>query len=285
MTEFLIYDVFTDEAFGGNQLAVHPDASAVPEDQLQNIAREFNFSETTFVYPPENPAHTAHMRIFTPYRELPFAGHPTIGTAVALHEAGRGSDLVLELGVGPIPVTVDGPNARFTTHLPLSRDGMPSVSDVAACLGLSDDQISTGTHNPEIAGVGLSFCLVQVVSEDALSQAAPQISAIRSVEAAHYNDETMGLFIYCRNGDRLNARMFEPTGGIPEDPATGSASAAVTAYLSTLEARNLALEITQGVDMGRPSKILTEATYDHGQVIEVAIAGKARKFAEGRLTL
>jgi trans-2,3-dihydro-3-hydroxyanthranilate isomerase len=101
--DYLVYDVFTAAAFGGNQLAVFPDARGLPEDRLQAITREFNFSEVTFVYPPEDPAHTARVRIFTPSREVPFAGHPTIGTAIALYDLGRGSDLVLELGVGPIP--------------------------------------------------------------------------------------------------------------------------------------------------------------------------------------
>lgn len=285
MSDFLIYDVFSDAAFGGNQLAVHPDASDIPEEQLQKIAREFNFSETTFVYPPENAAHTARVRIFTPATELPFAGHPTIGTAVALSDLGQGSDLVLELGVGPIPVSVEGTSARFTTYVPLTRLATPPAEDMAACLSLAPDQVWTEVHAPEIAGVGLNFCLVELASTDALSAASPNVDAIRKVEAAHMQDGTLGIFAYSRDGDTLNARMFEPTGGIPEDAATGSASAAVTAFLAAVEERSLSLEITQGVDMGRPSKILTDAIFDHGQVAETSVAGQAVKFAEGRLTL
>ncbi|WP_370310721.1 PhzF family phenazine biosynthesis protein, partial [Salipiger bermudensis] len=100
MTAYFVYDVFTDAPFGGNQLAIFPDATTLAEDSLQTIAREFNFSETTFVYPPQNPENTAKVRIFTPTMEIPFAGHPTVGTAVALHALGRPADMVLELGVG-----------------------------------------------------------------------------------------------------------------------------------------------------------------------------------------
>lgn len=285
MSDFLIYDVFTDETFGGNPLAIHPDASDIPEESLQKIAREFNFSETTFVFPPENPAHTARVRIFTPTSELPFAGHPTIGTGVALAELGRGSDLVLELGVGPIPVTVDGTSARFTTNVPLTRLAKPSVPEIAACLSLAENQIDTQIHEPEIAGVGLTFGLVQLKSKEAVSAAMPDIAAIRATEATHSERGRLGLFCYSREGDTVNARMFAPTGGIIEDPATGSASAALTAYLATIEGRSLTLDIAQGVDMGRSSKIMTEAIFDHGHVVEVAVSGQAVKFAEGRLTL
>ncbi len=135
MTDFLILDVFTDAPFTGNPLAVIPDATGLSEDSLQRIAREFNFSESTFVYPPEDPAHTARVRIFAPATELPFAGHPTIGTAIALAAAGHGPDMVLELGVGPIPVSVRDGKAQFTTPVPLFRGVRPEYRRVDGLSG------------------------------------------------------------------------------------------------------------------------------------------------------
>ena len=155
MTEFLVYDVFTDRAFSGNPLAVIPDAKGLREDELEAIAREFNFSETTFVYPSEDPGHTAKVRNFTPARELRFAGHPTIGPAIALAELGRaGAEMVLELGVGPILVKVDGTHARFETRVPLFLGEAPSVEAVARCIGQSKDAIRTDRHSPVLAGLG-----------------------------------------------------------------------------------------------------------------------------------
>jgi len=154
MTNYLVYDVFTDTAFGGNQLAVIPDASALPEGDLQKIAREFNFSETTFVFPATDPAHTAKVRIFTPTMEIPFAGHPTIGTAIALRELGHTGNMVLELGIGPIPCSFDGKTASFTISAALEQIAQPDTALVAAALGLTSEQISTTTHAPVQASLG-----------------------------------------------------------------------------------------------------------------------------------
>ncbi len=285
MTRFLILDVFTDAPFGGNPLAVIPDAAGVPEDRLQKIAREFNFSETAFVYPPKDPAHTARVRIFTPMSEVPFAGHPTIGTAVALAELGGPAEMVLELGVGPIHAAAEGGSARFTTTVPLTRGANPAPGIVARCLTLPDDAIRTDRHAPQIAGVGLEFCLAELASPDALAACVPDTSAFRDAHASYPVTPDFAVMAYCRDGDDVRVRMFAPLDNIPEDPATGSAAAALTAYLAELEGTPLSLDITQGIEMGRPSRIRTSAAYDGGSVTAVTVAGSAVLVAEGRLTL
>ena len=285
MTQFLILDVFTEAPFGGNQLGVVPDATGLPEDRLQKIAREFNFSETTFVFPPEDPAHTARVRIFTPMSEVPFAGHPTVGTAVALAGLGHGPEMVLELGVGPIPVTVTGNRARFTTGVPLHRSGAPDPALVARCMGLEPSAIRRDRHGPEIAGVGLDFCLAELTSTEALAAAVPDTARFREAHAIHQVKPDFAILAYVRDGDHIRARMFAPLDGITEDPATGSAAAALAGYLATLEERALALTIDQGVEMGRPSRIEVSADWESGGLKSVTVAGSAVKVAEGRLTL
>ncbi len=285
MTRFLILDVFTDAPFGGNPLAVIPDATGLSEEILQRIAREFNFSESTFVYPPEDPAHTARVRIFTPTTELPFAGHPTVGTALALAGLGHGPEMVLELGVGPIPVTARDGRAEFTTRVPLTRGAQPVAGELAECLSLAPEAIRTDRHGPEMAGVGLTFCLVELADKAGLGAATPDLAAFRRAADTYSDRPNFGVFCYARNGNDIFARMFAPTGGIPEDPATGSASAALTAFLATLEGQDISLAITQGVEMGRPSRIDTSAMVENGEVTATTVAGNAVQVAEGTLTL
>ncbi len=283
--EYVVYDVFTDRPFGGNPLAVIPDARGLSEDQLFAITKEFNFSETTFVYPPE-AGGDAKVRIFTPGTEMMFAGHPTVGTAIALHDLGRvGPDMVLELGVGPIPVQVSGKAARFVTRVPLNVGDAPSVQDVAACLGLDASAIRTDRHAPEIASVGLPFALAELNDVEALSAALPNTDAFRAFDPNWPTDSHYDLLVYTRSGSAINARMFAPLDGIPEDPATGSAAAALAAYLGQLDGVSAAFEISQGVDMGRPSTISAEVTIGNGAPKSVAISGEAVKVMEGRLTL
>lgn len=284
MTDYLVYDVFTDTAFGGNPLAVIPDATALPEDLLQRIAREFNFSETTFVYPPQDARHTARVRIFTPTMEVPFAGHPTIGTAIALSDLGRGSDLVLELGVGPIPCRVEAGAAEFVTTHPLKVTHTVDVADCAACLSLPAQDIRTDQHPPVMASVGLEFVLVALTGRDALSRIQIATDAFRQCADKYPSELDFAILAYTRAGNDLQARMFAPLDNIPEDPATGSAAAALTAYLSQLEGRSLSLRIAQGVEMGRPSLIVARAEADGGVLRNVAIGGQAVRVMQGRLT-
>jgi trans-2,3-dihydro-3-hydroxyanthranilate isomerase len=280
VTAYLVYDVFTDTVFGGNPLAVIPDAAGLAEPLLQKIAREFNFSETTFVYPPADPAHTARVRIFTPTQEVPFAGHPTIGTAIALRDLGRTAEMVLELGVGPIPCTVAGGQARFVTRRPLERLHEVEAVLVAEALGLAASDILTSRHAPVMASVGLPFVFAEIDGESALARATPAIAAFRAGQARYPSPFDFAVAPYVREGDRIRMRMFAPLDSIPEDPATGSAAAALGALLAALAGAPVALDITQGVEMGRPSRILVEAGPDG-----VAVEGAARRVMEGRLLL
>lgn len=278
--DYLVYDVFTATAFGGNQLAVFPDAQGLPEDRLQAITREFNFSEATFVYPPDDPAHTARVRIFTPTREVPFAGHPTIGTAIALHDLGAGSDMVLELGVGPIPCHVGEAGASFTTPVPLEMIAHPAASLVAEALGLPAAAVRTDRHVPVQASLGLAFVLVELADRAALAAAHPVIEACRRGAALHPAGLDFAIFAYVRHGEAVEARMFAPLDNMPEDPATGSASATLGAYLAQLPGGPQRLGISQGVDMGRPSQI--------GVLVGaggVTVTGQAVKTMAGRLFL
>lgn len=278
--DYVVYDVFTATRYGGNQLAVFPNASTLPQDQLQAIAAEFNFSEVTFVYPPTDPAHTARVRIFTPTCEVPFAGHPTIGTAIALHDLGGPADMVLELGVGPIPCTVGPDGAAFTTPVPLQIIAHPPVEMVAACLGLPQTAIRTATHAPVQASLGLAFVLVELANRAALSAASPVIDQLRGAAKAYPAGLDFAIFCYVRQGDRVDARMFAPLDNMVEDPATGSASATLTALLASLPGGPSGLAIAQGDDMGRPSRITTE-TGPKG----VTVRGQAVKVMQGRLCL
>jgi len=282
MTSYLVYDVFTDTAFAGNPLAVIPDARGLPEGSLQRIAREFNFSETTFVYPPDNETHTAKVRIFTPTMEIPFAGHPTIGTAIALRDMGHQGEMVLELGVGPIPCRFEGDKALFTTHVPLEIAAEPEIELVARCLGLSTDAIATSTHLPVQASVGLHFTMVEVTDRAKLAACAPAIDAIREGKERYPTGLDFAIFAYLRNGTAVDARMFAPLDNIPEDPATGSACAALAALLHDRLGGPLDLDIRQGEVMGRPSLISAAAD---GDPVGITIGGQAVKTMSGVLTL
>ena len=277
MTHFVVYDVFTDTPFGGNQLAVLPDGEGVKPDLLQTVAAEFNFSETVFVFPPDDLRHTARLRIFTPQRELPFAGHPIIGAAVALSRLGFPTDMTLETGVGPILCEVTGDRAGFVVDRPLERYAEPPVASVAAALGLDEPRIDTRVHPPVQAGVGASFTLVRLADRDALADCRPDVAAMRDLAESH--PDAMGYLAYAPGDEGLHARMFAPLEGIPEDPATGSAAAALAALLSELEGPQ-DLTIRQGDEMGRPSVIRAQA--DAGQV---RISGAAAQTMEGRLVV
>ena len=281
MTHFVVYDVFTNKAFGGNQLAVIPDASSIPEDDLQKIAREFNFSETTFVYPANDPANTARVRIFTPTMEVPFAGHPTIGTAIALRAEGHMGDMVLELGIGPVPCTCNDDGAAFTVTAPLERLAMPDPALVAATLGLPVDAIETTTHAPVQASLGLPFVVTALRSNADLDDCMPSIADFRRGAAQHPAGLDFAQFVYVREGNQIDARMFAPLDNIPEDPATGSAAATLAALLTEELNGPQNLTIMQGVAMGRPSVIT--ATTQATSPVAVTISGQAVRTMQGEL--
>jgi len=278
MFRYFVYDVFTDTAFGGNQLAVFPDARDIPEERLQPIAAEFNFSEVTFVFPPQDPAHTARVRIFTPTTEVPFAGHPTIGTLIALYDLGHSSPMILELGIGPLSCTVSEAGAAFTTSQTLELTSNPAVALVADALGLAAEAIKTRTHDPVIGGLGLPFVLVELTHQTSLSACDPNVTAMRKGAALHPDSHDFAIFAYVREGDQIHSRMFAPLDNIPEDPATGSASAALAALLTQRLNKPQSLTFTQGVDMGRPSKITARTSLNP---TTVTIEGQAVKVMSG----
>ena len=281
MTVYFVYDVFTDTPFGGNQLAVFPDATTLPQDKLQSIASEFNFSEVTFVYPADDPAHTAKVRIFTPTMEIPFAGHPTIGTAIALHDEGQRGEMVLELGVGPISCRITGDTAAFTIAAPLKRLAEPDPALVADALGLTLNAVKLDTHSPVQASVGLPFVLVELQDKAQLNACSPSIEHIRKGAATHPAGLDFSIFAYARDGMQIDARMFAPLDNIPEDPATGSASAALAALLTEELAQDLSLNILQGEAMGRPSHIRAKTEYTNP--VPVTISGQAVRVMQGTL--
>ena len=282
MTQYFVYDVFTDTLFGGNQLAVFPDGQSLPEDKLQSIAAEFNFSEVTFVYPPSDPAHTARVRIFTPTSEVDFAGHPIIGTLIALLNLGASSPIVLELGIGPLMGEVTELGAAFTTTQPLQILVRPYPRMVAEALGLPQNTILEKTHSPVLASLGLPFVLVELKDLGALSSCRPNVHAFQAGADLYPNSHDFAIFAYVRNGSSIESRMFAPLDNIPEDPATGSASATLAALLTEELGAPQNLSFTQGVDMGRPSYIQAETTQNP---LTVTIKGQAVRTMAGQFII
>ncbi len=284
-------DVFTDRIFGGNPLAVVLDAAGLSTAQMQAIATEFNYSETTFVLPPREAVHTAWVRIFTPTAELPFAGHPNVGTAFVLAQqaAARGGMLpekfLFEEAAGLVPVrllTEDGGVIAAELSAPerLSRRAQPDPAQVAACLSLAPGDIAMCTHPPQVASVGLAFLMVELVSRNALRRASPVASLFRGLlplDGANslyvYTPDVYTLETWGDAGSDVQARMFMPR--MTEDPATGSATAAMVALRAELMPGadgDLALRVAQGVDMGRPSLLLARA-HKWNNVVESAHVG------------
>ena len=306
MTDYAIYDVFTDTALHGNPLAVVFDADQIEPDQMQKIAREFNLAETVFVLKAENPVHTARLRIFTPTRELPFAGHPTVGTAVALADRGLGYDLpdngidmvkMLEEQIGPVrcAVRVGRKEVGFAEFdLPrLSRqlDIEIEPADIGAALGLDPHEIGFENHRVSLWSAGVPFVMVPVHDQAAAAKA--ECNAAEWDRVAPMGDGQLAHpYIYCRGGVNhtasFHARMFAPGMGIAEDPATGSAAAALSGaihHFDGLLEGNHALVIEQGVEMGRPSLIHLHIDCVGAEVSHVRIGGQAVRIAKGQLML
>lgn len=257
-------DVFTDRAFGGNQLAVFTDARGLSDAQMQSLAAEMNYSETTFVLPPDDPANDARVRIFHRTAEMPFAGHPNVGTACVLARHGRDRDGVLrfEQMAGLVEISVERDAAGAVTGAVIAAPqalslGIELLADgIAACAGVVASDIVTSGHKPVQASLGVKFVLAQVAPA-ALAGATPDIAAFRKLESQHPELQgRLSLFLYARDGNAIRARMFAPLAGTWEDPATGSASATLGALLLSLDGGDeAAYSITQGVEMGRPSRL------------------------------
>jgi trans-2,3-dihydro-3-hydroxyanthranilate isomerase len=262
---FVTVDVFTNTRFGGNPLAVFPDARGLSDADMQALAREFNLSETTFVLPPADPANSAQVRIFTPAYELPFAGHPNVGTGFVLARQGRDRDgtLRFEEAAGLVEVTVardaqaEVTGATVAAPQVLTLAEGPSPEAVAACAGLHPADVVTSSHAPVEASCGTPVVIAEVAAE-ALASAAPDIEQFRRAAG---DEGKLLLYLYAFDNGRVRARMFAPLAGIMEDPATGGAAAPLAALLLSLgEADRDAWDITQGVEMGRPSLLRTTAT-------------------------
>ncbi len=271
---FETVDVFTDRRFGGNPLAVFTDARGMSDAQMQSLAAEMNLSETTFVLPPDDPTHTARVRIFHRTAEMPFAGHPNVGTACVLARHGRDKDgvLLFEEIAGLVEVKIQRDangtviGATIAAPQPLSTDITLPVAGIAACAGLAPSDVVVTAHQPLQASVGVRFVLTEVKAE-ALARAVPDLAAFRALEAAHPElEKRLSLFLYVRDGESIRARMFAPLAGTWEDPATGSASATLAALLLSLDGVESArFELTQGVEMGRPSLLhLTARRTENG---------------------
>jgi trans-2,3-dihydro-3-hydroxyanthranilate isomerase len=274
------------------------DAMGLTTEQMQAIAREFNYIESTFVLPPTNPAHTAQVRIFTPTREIPFAGHPNIGTAFVLAREGltRGEEpmkrMVFEEEAGLVAIEVswmDGVpcGAELVCPEVLSRRGEVTLEQAAACLCLEPSDIRTDGHRPQVVSVGLPFLAVELKSRDALRRARPDKAAYAKVLPL---DGANSIYTYTLASDPeqadcdLQSRMF--TGSMAEDPACGSGTAAVSALQAELRGRdNLQLRIRQGVDMGRPSTLLTTITRGGGSAPVVRLGGRCVAAMEGTFSL
>jgi trans-2,3-dihydro-3-hydroxyanthranilate isomerase len=292
---YFICDVFTDTRFGGNQLAVLPEATGLTDGQMQQVAREFNFAESTFVLPAER-GHTRRVRIFTPAREVPFAGHPNVGTAFALATAGLLGPIdgtvtvTFEELAGLVPVVIDrseagGLRCELRAPEPLSRGRTVPAATVAEALSLDAEEIVTRTHQPVVASVGLPFLMVELRDRAALERARARADRLEALAADGVSPD---VHLYVRSGDGfdLRARMFAPLDGVPEDPATGSANCALAALLGTLDpapSGTFRWRIAQGVEMGRPSVLEARAEKEEGVVTSAYVRGASVLVSEGQI--
>jgi trans-2,3-dihydro-3-hydroxyanthranilate isomerase len=285
-------DVFTERQFGGNPLAVLPDARGLSDPLMQAIAREFNYAETVFVVPPDSSAYTARLRIFTPSRELPFAGHPTVGAAFVLATIGAipgASEIVLQEGVGPVRVRIERSGGQVTActlttaRLPERVATAPAASRLAPMLGLTPaDLVSPG----EVWSCGVPFCVIPLTSESALQRARLDTARWERVLGKHVGREVYPVARV--DPATWQVRMFAPAFGIAEDPATGAAAAALAGWLVQQDPApdgTRRWRILQGDEIGRPSQITLEADVAAGTVTAVRVGGRCVMVAEGQLML
>ena len=298
---YLTADVFTDRKFGGNQLAVFPDAKGIAPELMPQITREFNYSETTFVLPPDDPSHTAKVRIFTPGGELQFAGHPTIGTAHVLAAIGavplNGNEtrIVLEEGVGPVPVTIRSRDGRpvfaqlSAAKLPEVGPPPPPSEKLAAMLSLTREDLLGGEMPAESVSCGTPFLFVPLADRKAVARSRVKPDLF---DAALKGYVTNMVFVFAmeaeRPGSQIRARMFSPGIGIPEDPATGSAAVALGGYLASRDPRfegTLRWVVEQGFEMGRPSILEVEADKQGGKVTAARVGGSTVMVCDGIMAI
>jgi len=293
--------VFTDRPFGGNPLAVFCDQPELPDALMQQIAREFNLSETVFIVRPRDPRALRRLRIFTPACELPFAGHPTIGSVHVLVDEGiahipaTGGEFAVECELGLVPIKVqrraEGPPflQLTTSRLPELRKEVPSRAELARLTSLNENDIVVGRDIAEAWSCGVPFLFVPVRDREALGRASPDSAAWKQILGSAWASQA---FVFCRDPElatsHVRARMFAPQYGISEDPATGVAAAAFAGYLAARETPRtgtLRWIVEQGFEMGRPSLLHVEADVAQGNVVAVRVGGTAVRMSVGTLTV
>lgn len=289
---YVTVDVFTDRKFGGNPLAVLPDATGLSTEQMQAIAAEFNYAETTFVLPPQDPKHTAQVRIFTPRAEMPFAGHPNVGTAFVLAQMGKvtGTKLVFEEKAGLVPMDIERSgdvviSTRLAAPQKLTMGEEIAPALVAEATGLKASDI---VGRPVIASTGNNFLFAEVASRSVLKAATYNLASFQK----HFPmARTVGIHLYVaakEEGVEIQSRMFAPLFGVPEDPATGSANVSLIGLLAARDQRAdcvLDKTIGQGFDMGRPSILRARAEKKAGQVVATYIGGKCMPMMSGTIEI
>lgn len=295
--QFFTADVFTDKMFGGNQLAVFPQASGLDAKQMLQITKEFNYSETVFVLPPRDPAHTRLLRIFTPAQEIPFAGHPTIGTAFVLASIGQiqltgdESKITLEEGVGAVPVLISMRHGKpyfmklTSAKLPEYGPKPPSLEDIAVCLSANVSDINFDSFEPEAVSCGMPFLFIPIKSLAAIRRARLNLQVWEEKLAGYWAPH---LYLFTNETElpetSFHVRMFAPASGVAEDPATGGAAAAFGGYLGIRDFRKsgtLRWTVEQGIEIGRPSILKVETEKQDGNIVTIQVGGCAVMVSEG----
>lgn len=277
---YVIADVFTDTPLEGNQLAVFTDAREIPEDLLQRLAKEMNYSETVFVYTPEADGH-ARIRIFTPTSELPFAGHPVLGTAFVLAGPLQLPEIRLETGQGVVPIALERDESgrivfgRMQQPIPKVEE-FERQDELFAALGIEGSELPV-----ELYDLGIRHVYVALPSEDAVAALEPDYGALARLTGI------VGVNCFAGSGTRWKTRMFAPADGVPEDPATGSAAGPLGVHLARhgLIPFGEEIEITQGVEIGRPSKLFVRIDGSADQIERVECGGSAVVVARGEFQL
>ncbi len=300
---FVTLDVFTDRIFGGNPLAVFPDAAHLPAALMQRLAREMAYSESVFLGPPETAGATVRVRIFTPGKEVPFAGHPTVGTAVFVASrdhhtepaAGSSTTVVLEENVGLVPVVVqlrdgDPVSGTFTTAVtPEIRPSPLPRETLARLIGLDPDEIRDDDLSPAMVSCGLPFYVLPVRSLDAARRSRLDLSLWERHVAPLWADHVYVVAMEAEGpGVDVHVRMYAPAVGVPEDPATGSAAAALGGWLAAADGRDegsLRWIVEQGMEIGRPSRLVVEADRSAGRTLAVRVGGSAVVVSRGVVLL
>jgi trans-2,3-dihydro-3-hydroxyanthranilate isomerase len=290
--DFVTCDVFTERPFAGNPLLVVPDAQGLSREQMQAIAREINYSESTFVLPADDPKHSYRQRTFVPLREIPYAGHPTVGTALVMAWLGKvmAGSFTIEVGFGPLALEISERDGR--PHRVRMTQGTPAweapVSDIAFL-----DRLAEGLGLPagalrgplpvQAVSTGNRFLIVPLPDRGHVERAACDP---RMLEALERETGVLGVYLFAPDGERIHARAFCPGAGVPEDPATGSAAGPLGVYLALHRAMpggGASFVIDQGVEMGRPSEIAVEVAIDRSRPVGVLVSGSAVRMMTGSL--